>query len=124
MSLFAVISAVATSGADPADDELFDDAADDRRGRASSSLLPRRLRSAVKCTGGCDGRRSRVARRSRSFARRTRGIARELARRTGLTHAEVNAELNRRSGLRRVSEATLAQLDERLAVAEKWFLAA
>jgi hypothetical protein len=48
-------------------------------------------------------------------------LARELARRTGLTHAEVNAELNRRSGLRRVSEATLSQLETRLVAAERWF---
>ena len=48
--------------------------------------------------------------------------ARELARRTGLTHAEVNAELNRRSGLRRVSEATLAQLEARLGHAERWLV--
>ena len=57
-------------------------------------------------------------------SRGERRIGRELARRTGLTHAEVNAELNRRSGVRRVSEATLAQLDERLAAAEKWFVTA
>ena len=47
-------------------------------------------------------------------------LARDLARRTGLTHAEVNAELNRRSGLRRVSEATVAQLESRLVAAERW----
>jgi len=47
--------------------------------------------------------------------------ARDLARRAGLTHAEVNAELNRRTGIRRVSEATAAQLARRLQIAEAWF---
>jgi superfamily II DNA or RNA helicase len=47
--------------------------------------------------------------------------ARTLARRAGLTHAEVNAELNRRCGIRRVSEATAAQLERRLQIAEAWF---
>ncbi|HWE80882.1 MAG TPA: hypothetical protein VG265_04480, partial [Gaiellaceae bacterium] len=50
--------------------------------------------------------------------------ARELARRTGLTHAEVNAELNRRSRVRRVSEATVEQLATRLAAGESWLLEA
>ena len=47
--------------------------------------------------------------------------AKDLARRAGLTHAEVNAELNRRTGIRRVSEATAAQLERRLQIAEAWF---
>jgi hypothetical protein len=35
----------------------------------------------------------------------------------------VNAELNRRAGLRRVSEATLARLEARLETAERWLVA-
>ena len=46
--------------------------------------------------------------------------ARDLARRTGLTHAQVNAELNRQVGLRRVTEATLAELEMRLEQANRW----
>jgi hypothetical protein len=37
-----------------------------------------------------------------------------------MTHARVNAELNRLSAVRRVSEATVAQLERRLAGADKW----
>jgi len=41
--------------------------------------------------------------------------ARDLARRTGLSHAQVNAQLNRQVGLRRVTE-----LEMRLNQAEGW----
>jgi hypothetical protein len=46
--------------------------------------------------------------------------ARDLARRTGLTHAQINAELNRQVGLGRIAEATVAQLEKRLEQADRW----
>jgi superfamily II DNA or RNA helicase len=46
--------------------------------------------------------------------------ARQLARRTGLTHAQVNRELNRLAGIDRVTEATVDQLERRLRHAEAW----
>jgi superfamily II DNA or RNA helicase len=46
--------------------------------------------------------------------------AQQIARRSGHTHAEVNAELNRRVGIRRVSEATQAQLARRAEAAGGW----
>jgi len=46
--------------------------------------------------------------------------AQELSRRIGMTHAEVNAELNRRTGIRRITEATQHQLAHRIRVAEAW----
>jgi hypothetical protein len=46
--------------------------------------------------------------------------ARLLARLTGMTHAKVNAELNRVSNVKRVSEATVQQLERRLEKAELW----
>ncbi|MEA2588055.1 MAG: hypothetical protein QOH66_982, partial [Actinomycetota bacterium] len=45
---------------------------------------------------------------------------RAIARQTGLTHAAVNNELNRITGLRKISEATVEDLERRLARAEKW----
>lgn len=48
------------------------------------------------------------------------GAARRLARLTGLSHAQVNAELNRLTGLARVTEATVDQLERRLRHAEIW----
>ena len=47
-------------------------------------------------------------------------LARELVRSTGWSHPKVNAELNRLSGITRISEATLEQLERRLAVGRKW----
>ncbi len=43
-----------------------------------------------------------------------------ITRTTGLDHAAVNAELNRRSGVNAVGEATVAQLEKRLGTAEAW----
>jgi hypothetical protein len=46
--------------------------------------------------------------------------ARDLARATGQSHAAINAELNRLAGVRRITEATVAQLENRLRHAERW----
>jgi superfamily II DNA or RNA helicase len=46
--------------------------------------------------------------------------ANDLVRWTGLGHAQVHRELNRLSGVTRVSEATAAQLEARLRHAERW----
>ena len=43
-----------------------------------------------------------------------------IARHTGLTHAGVNAELNRVSGVKKVSEATIEELERRLKKADAW----
>ena len=45
---------------------------------------------------------------------------RRLVQRTKQGHADVNAALNRAVGIRRVTEATIAQLERRLAAADKW----
>ena len=52
--------------------------------------------------------------------RTERAIVRALVHKTGLGHAEVNAELNKRIGLRRVTEATVVKLEKRLQAARKW----
>jgi superfamily II DNA or RNA helicase len=46
---------------------------------------------------------------------------RMIARATGMTHAAVNGELNRTLGLKRISEATVEQLERRLAKADQWW---
>ena len=46
---------------------------------------------------------------------------RMIARATGMTHAAVNGELNRALGLKRISEATVDQLERRLDKAEQWW---
>jgi superfamily II DNA or RNA helicase len=46
--------------------------------------------------------------------------ARDLVHMSGLSHAQVNGELNRLSGITKVSEATVEQLEKRLAQADRW----
>jgi hypothetical protein len=45
---------------------------------------------------------------------------RSLVHKTRTGHAHVNAELNRRVGIRRITEATVPQLERRLEVADRW----
>jgi superfamily II DNA or RNA helicase len=125
MSLFAVISAVATSpaehlghGDDESLDEL-DDGADDRFELALAPPPPLRGSSSPEAADAPTRHEAK-----RQLREENARLARELARRTGLTHAEINAELNRRAGLRRVSEATIAQLESRLVAAERWAVSA
>jgi hypothetical protein len=64
------------------------------------------------------------ARTRREERRRLRNANSEVGRlvvaKTGWTHARVNAELNRNSGIVKISEATLDQLERRLRYAERW----
>jgi hypothetical protein len=52
--------------------------------------------------------------------RANRDAVRTIARRTGRSHAEINAELNRLAGVTSVASATVAQLERRLRAAEEW----
>jgi superfamily II DNA or RNA helicase len=47
-------------------------------------------------------------------------LARDLVRVTGMTHAQVNLELNRRAGIVRIGEATIEQLGLRAEAAQRW----
>ena len=64
-----------------------------------------------------------AARTRREHKRRLREqnaeIVAALVRRTGQTHAQINGELNRLSGVGRITEATVGQLQRRLEVGEK-----
>ena len=51
-------------------------------------------------------------------------LVRLISRITGLSHQQVNAELNRRVGIQRVGEATLDQLERRRDHAARWLAAA
>jgi hypothetical protein len=46
---------------------------------------------------------------------------RDLVHLTGKGHADLNAELNRKVGIKRISEATVRQLEQRLAAARALF---
>lgn len=45
---------------------------------------------------------------------------RSLVHRARLSHAKVNADLNQKVGIRRITEATVPQLEKRLEVADRW----
>ncbi len=47
-------------------------------------------------------------------------VVAQVALVSGQTHAQVNAELNRRVGIRKVTEATMAQLQKRFTVGRTW----
>jgi superfamily II DNA or RNA helicase len=66
------------------------------------------------------GLAARFARREEVRAKNA-DIARDLARLIGSGHARVNAELNRRSGVTKVDEATVEQLEKRAQAGERWY---
>jgi superfamily II DNA or RNA helicase len=132
LSLFAVISATATDtdthGDALDDDEHLDEEVEDP---ALTMELPA-LAGAGVIGGGPDGlggsedgggdgppltRRERKERLRHANAR----MAAELVRRTGWPHPKVNAELNRLAGVRRITEATVEQLEKRLRHGERWY---
>lgn len=83
--------------------------------------LPARTRSgpdSASARGTPDGRTVREHKEHLREANANK--SRLIARHTGQTHAAVNAELNRVSGVKKVSEATVEQLERRLQKADAW----
>ncbi len=74
--------------------------------------------------GGADGADAPAAgtRREQKAALRAGNAerAKAIARLSGRTHQQVNVELNRLAGIRAIGEATVAQLERRLAHADAW----
>ncbi len=120
LSLFSVISAVATHAVDAdgdgADDPLQPD--DDPALLLDLGAPPPLGRHAAGGPVVPAGMARTELREQLRVA--NSAIARSLARRTGWSHAKVNAELNRLAGLARVTEATIAQLESRLRHGERW----
>jgi superfamily II DNA or RNA helicase len=131
LSLFAALSAVATdhqthapfASADEVDDDL--DASLDDDPTLVLDLAPppplagdRRSLHDLGIEFGGDAARTRREEKRR-LREQNAEIVGTIARRTGQTHAQVNAELNRLSGVGRITEATVAQLRTRLEVAER-----
>ena len=131
LSLFAALSAVATDhqdhdelDLDDVDDDL-DPALDDDPTLVLSLAPPPPLAGDRRTVpdgrdieiGGASGRTRREEKRR--LREQNAELVATLVRRTGQTHAQVNAELNRLSGVGRITEATVAQLRKRLEVAER-----
>ena len=85
-----------------------------------SGAMPRDAGSALE--GSAGGALDNMTLRQRKIAMRdyNADLARDLVRATGWSHPQVNAELNRLSGIRKISEATLDQLERRLIAGRKW----
>jgi hypothetical protein len=85
-----------------------------------SGAMPREAGSALE--GSAGGALDNMTLRQRKIAMRdyNADLARDLVRATGWSHPQVNAELNRLSGIRKISEATLDQLERRLIAGRKW----
>ncbi len=118
LSLFSVISAVATDATLPEDEAEDDDAVmgDDDPSLVLQLPSPPPLAGAGTNQDEPHGRAEAKA----DLRRANLEVARAIARRTGRSHAEVNAELNRLAGLTSVSEATADQLRRRLEHATRW----
>lgn len=71
-----------------------------------------------------DGEPASPRERRRLLRESNASLMRLISRLTGLSHSQVNAELNRRVGVERVGEATLEQLERRRAHATTWLSAA
>jgi superfamily II DNA or RNA helicase len=123
LSLFAAISAVAIGDRHSADSLLDDDDDHDEDEDADDSLTialaapPLELAAADAGAGT-----TTMTRQEHKLALRNYNAdrARTLVQLTGMSHAQVNAELNRLAGIDKISEATIPQLGKRLEQARAW----
>lgn len=115
-SLFAVISAVATAAEHHFDevDLPLEDADEDPALVLELPALP------LLASAAGHGGKSRTEAKE-ELRLRNAEVVRALVHHTGLSHAQVNGELNRLAGLKRVTEATVEQLEKRLGHGERWF---
>jgi superfamily II DNA or RNA helicase len=125
LSLFSVISAVATDAILP-DDEAPDEPITFEEDPSLTLQLPPAPSLPKSSETGSSGPVSEAPLITRTEVKaRLRlanaALAQALVRRTGWSHAKVNAELNRLVGLRRVAEATTTQLENRIRRGEAWF---
>ncbi len=124
LSLFHALSAVTLSSGAP-ELTVFDDAFEDIPEASATEIDDALLIVDLAPLPGREGRNIDPAkptpRRERELLReRNAAAVRELVAITGQPHGEVNAELNKRSGVSKVAEASRAQLRRRLMSAESW----
>lgn len=129
LSLFAALSSVATDEAihavwdgDDVDDDLLTSVEDPElvHDLAPPPPLAGTIRSLDDFGIALGGAAARTRREEKKRLReRNAELVAVLVRRTGRSPAQVNAELNRLSGIGRISEATVTQLRNRLEAAER-----
>ncbi len=121
MSLFAVLSATANDL--PLDLDIFSDEEDDDEDGTEAPETDDELTLDLSALppAGPGMLTRRPDRRERDRLRDLNAdLARELAVVTGKSHAVINAELNKLSGVPKVSEATIDLLNRRARLAEEW----
>jgi len=125
LSLFSVISAVAL-GAPHTPEWVTDEYEDDDEGLSPEEDGDDGLTIALvpppRPGGGSLTATHQMTRREHKAHLRAENAdrARDIVRVSGMTHAQVNGELNRLSGVGKVSEATVEQLENRLRHADRW----
>jgi len=125
LSMFAALSAVVTGAAessvfdvDEAVLDRFDRQDDDAVLELTLPALPGAPAAGTPTDGDGNGANPR---RDRSELReRNARLVQDLVWATGLGHAQINGQLNRLVGLRRIDEATVEQLRRRARHAESW----
>ena len=125
LSMFAALSAVVTGAAessvfdvDEAVLDRFDRQEDDAALELTLPALPGAPAAGTPTDGDGNGANPR---RDRSELReRNARLVQDLVWATGLGHAQINGQLNRLVGLRRIDEATVEQLRRRARQAESW----
>ena len=125
LSMFAALSAVVTGAAessvfdvDEAVLDRFDRQDDDAVLELTLPALPGAPAAGTPTDGDGNGANPR---RDRSELReRNSRLVQDLVWATGLGHAQINGQLNRLVGLRRIDEATVEQLRRRARHAESW----
>jgi superfamily II DNA or RNA helicase len=125
LSMFAALSAVVTGAAessvfdvDEAALDHLDRQEDDAALELALPALPGTPAAGTPTPGDGNGANPR---RDRSELReRNARLVQDLVWATGLGHAQINGQLNRIVGLRRIDEATVEQLRRRARQAERW----
>jgi len=125
LSMFAALSAVVTGAAessvfdvDEAVLDHLDRQEDDAALEVALPALPGAPGAAG--TGNGNGNGGNPRRERSELRERNARLVQDLVWATGLGHAQVNGQLNRLVGLRRIDEATVEQLRRRARQAESW----
>ena len=125
LSLFAAISAVPMGAPTAHPEALPAGAAGPEAGEEFvMELAPAPLLAVSAPAGDGDEPPLRPRERRVRLREANASLVRLISRITGLSHQQVNAELNRRVGIQRVGEATLDQLERRRDHAARWLAAA
>lgn len=122
LSLFQAMSAVVTGveDADDPDEDLdlvWDETHDDDES-LEIPLPPLQRRRGAGVLVGAGG--PSMAETKSQLRKDNAAMVQHLVAVTGRSHRDVNGELNRRSGVRKVTEATSEQLQRRLTAGERW----